>query len=224
MLAIIPARGGSKRLPGKNVKMLNDQPLIAYTIKAALESKYISKVIVSTDCEMIAKVAVKFGAKVPELRPAYLSSDTASSNDVLLFTLSLLKEKYNEDYNSCILLQPTSPLRSSKHIDEAIELFQNKKADAVVSFTHEFHPLVWNKYINFEGIVEEICGIKNQPTYFPNGALYVLSKKVLDISNYYTDKTYAYLMNRKDSIDIDTQDDWDFAEFLIQKTTNNTEL
>lgn len=216
MLAIIPARGGSKRLPGKNIKFLNGKPLIAYTIEAALQSKYITKVVVSTDCDEIAKIAVEYGAIVPELRPGYLATDEASSNDLILYTLDLLEKKFDEKFNECILLQPTSPLRTAIHIDEAIELYKQKKADAVISFTKEFHPLKWNKYLNKDGGLQEISCLDNRPSYFPNGSIYVLSRDVVLSGNYYTRNSYAYLMDRKYSSDIDTQDDWDFISFILK--------
>lgn len=214
MLAIIPARGGSKRLPGKNIKLLNGKPLIAYTIEAALQSKYITKVVVSTDCEEIAKVAVQYGALVPGLRPDFLATDEASSNDVILFTTDLIEKKFNTKVNECVLLQPTSPLRTAKHINEAVELYKQKNADAVISFTKEFHPLKWNKYLNEDGVLQDISCLDNKPSYFPNGSIYVLSKQVVVSGNYYTQLTYAYLMDRSCSCDIDTQEDWDYVEFL----------
>lgn len=213
MIAIIPARGGSKRLPGKNIKWLNGKPLIAYTIEAALKSKYIDKVIVTTDCEKIADVARKFGAFVPGLRPSELSNDIASSNDVVKYVINLEQEKVN----SCVLLQPTSPLRTVKHINEAIELFKEKNADAVISYTKEHHPLFWNKFVNSEGVILEIENLPREVSYYPNGAIYVLSNICIENNNYYSDKTYAYLIERNNSIDIDTQDDWDYVEFLMNK-------
>lgn len=215
MLAIIPARGGSKRLPGKNIKLLKNKPLIAYTIETALKSKYITKVVVSTDCEEIAKIAMQYGAIVPGLRPNYLASDDSSTNEVVIFTINLIEAKYDYKISSCILLQPTSPLRTVEHINESIELFKEKNADSVISFTKEFHPLVWNKYINQDGTLSGITSLENKPSYFPNGSIYILTKEVISKNNYYTENTYAYVMNRKYSCDIDTQDDWDYAEFLI---------
>lgn len=215
MIAIIPARGGSKRLPGKNIKLLNGKPLIAYTIEAAKKCKYINDVVVTTDCPEIAKVAELYGAKVPGLRPDFLSSDTASSNDVVKYIIEKMKEEYNKEVYNCVLLQPTSPLRNEQHISEAIELFTQKEADAVISFTKEHHPLYWNKYINEEGVLEEINSLLPQESFYPNGAVYVLSLNVIENGIYYTDRTYGYIMDRENSIDIDTQEDWNYVEFLI---------
>ncbi|MDM1408181.1 acylneuraminate cytidylyltransferase family protein [Myroides sp. DF42-4-2] len=211
MIAIIPARGGSKRLPGKNIKLLNGKPLIAYTIEAALACKYITKVVVTTDDIEIAKVAEKYGALVPGLRPQELSNDTASSNEVIKYILNSQLEKID----SCVLLQPTSPLRNGKHITEAIELFIKKDADAVISFTKEHHPLHWNKFINENGVIEAIGNLPQRESFYPNGAIYVLSLNVIESNLYYTNKTYAYIMDRMNSVDIDTYDDWMFCNYLF---------
>ena len=132
-LAIIPARGGSKRLPRKNVLDLCGKPLIAYTIEAALKSKYIDKVIVSSDDEEILNISSNFGADIIK-RPIDLANDTATTIDAIKHTIDNF-----ENYDYIVLLQPTSPLRNEKHIDEAIELLEKKKADAVVSVCEMEH-------------------------------------------------------------------------------------
>lgn len=177
MLAIIPARGGSKRLCGKNLKELNGKPLIAYTVEAAKASKYISKIIISTDDIAIADIAVKYGATCPFLRPDFLATDSARTIDVLKYTLKELEQENNLAIEEFVLLQPTSPLRTSHDIDEAIEIFQAKNADSVISFCEEHHPIKWHKYIDadgkFENIFEEkIWNRQNErTTYYPNGAV-----------------------------------------------------
>lgn len=216
MIAIIPARGGSKRLPGKNIKLLNGKPLIAYTIEAALKCKEITKVIVTTDDEEIAKVSEKYGAIVPGLRPKELSSDTASSNDVVKYIVELIEDRDKIVIDTCILLQPTSPLRNKNHIEEALMLFRNKNADTVISFTKESHPLHWNKYMNEDGVLEDI-GLTLKESYYPNGAIYVLSAKSIKTGVYYTDKSYGYIMDKTCSIDIDTQEDWDLLVFYLSR-------
>ncbi|GAQ14821.1 N-Acetylneuraminate cytidylyltransferase [Myroides odoratimimus] len=214
MIAIIPARGGSKRLPGKNIKLLNGKPLIVYTIEAALKCKDITKVIVTTDDKEIAEVSERYGAIVPGLRPSELSNDTASSNDVIKYIVKLIEIENDITIDSCVLLQPTSPFRNENHIEEAISLYKNKGADSVISFTKEHHPLSWNKFINSEGIVEDI-GLASKETFYPNGAIYVLSKKVIENGLYYTEQTYGYIMDRMSSIDIDTKDDWMYCCFIV---------
>ena len=223
MIAIIPARGGSKGLPGKNIKPLNGKPLIAYTIEEALKTKNITRVIVSTDDSEIAEVAKKYGAEIPFMRPKSLADDTAKSIDVYNYTIKRLEEEENSEINEVIILQPTSPLRTSQHIDEAIELYFTKKADSVVSYCQEEHPVFWHKYINEEGKFEDIFEedyLKNRqeirPTYFPNGAIYILKKEMLSKGTYYSDKSYAYIMDSQFSVDIDTETEFNFVQFLMQ--------
>lgn len=223
MLAIIPARGGSKRLCGKNLKELNGKPLIAYTVEAAKASKYISKIIISTDDIAIADIAVKYGATCPFLRPDFLATDSARTIDVLKYTLKELEQENNLAIEEFVLLQPTSPLRTSHDIDEAIEIFQAKNADSVISFCEEHHPIKWHKYIDadgkFENIFEEkIWNRQNErTTYYPNGAIYIFKRGLISTENYYTENSYAYVMNRKKSIDIDTIEDFEYAEYLLTK-------
>ena len=140
MIAPIPARGGSKGLPGKNTMLLVGKPLIAYAIESALNSKYISEVYVSTDSKEIAEIAKKYGAKVPFLRPMYLATDEALAVDTYIFMLDKWQES-GKNVDSLIILQPTSPLRTSANIDEAIELFHSKNGSSVISYTEESHPI-----------------------------------------------------------------------------------
>jgi N-acylneuraminate cytidylyltransferase/CMP-N,N'-diacetyllegionaminic acid synthase len=222
MIALIPARGGSKGLPGKNTKLLAGKPLIAYAIESALNSKYISKVYVSTDSEEIAEIAIKYGAKVPFLRPIYLATDEALAVDTYIFMLDKWKES-GENVDSLIILQPTSPLRSSANIDEAIELFQSKNASSVISYTEENHPISWHKYVNedltFSPIFEEEIVNRQQKrkTYYPNGAIFVFKEDLIREKKYYNENSFAYLMSRNNSVDIDTLEDFEYAEFLITK-------
>lgn len=132
ILAIIPARAGSKGIKDKNIIDLNGKPLIAYSIEAGLKSKYIDKVVVTTDGEEIAREAIKYGAEVPFLRPEYLSSDNAKTIDAVIHCIEEM-EKLGEKYDYVVLLQPTQPLRQSWHIDEAIELILEKNEEALVS-------------------------------------------------------------------------------------------
>jgi N-acylneuraminate cytidylyltransferase/CMP-N,N'-diacetyllegionaminic acid synthase len=221
MIAIIPARGGSKGLPGKNIRNLNGKPLIAYTIEAALKSKYITRVILSTDDLEIANVARQYGAEVPFLRPSHLAADTAKAIDAYKYTYERLEKEENIEISEFVILQPTSPFRTAKYIDEAIDLYFDRKADSVISYCPEHHPIIWHKYITEAGKIESIYEgtIRNRqeekPTYFPNGAIYIFKRKIIEQGLYYTDNSFAYIMNRKDSIDIDSIDDFEYAEFLL---------
>jgi len=226
MIAIIPARGGSKGLPRKNIKLLNNKPLIAYTIIAAKNSKYIDNVFVSTDDEEIAEVSLKYGAKVPFLRPKELATDNALAIDNYIYTIEKLKELYNKEITEIVVLQPTSPLRNTEDINSAIEIFITKKADSVISFSEMTHPPVWAKKVINDGTVrdyfENAAGFKNrqdiEKALMPNGAIYILKYELLKNKyTYYSDKTYPYIMPANRSVDIDLQIDFDFAEFLMNK-------
>lgn len=224
MIAIIPARGGSKGLPGKNIKLLNGKPLIAYTIEAALKSKRISRVIVSTDDEEIARISIQYGAEVPFLRPDFLATDTAMAVDNYIYTIERLSAESGEVIGEFVVLQPTSPLRISEDIDNAIKLFYSKDADSVISYTQEQHPVSWHKYINEDGTFEDILppNINNRQalriSYYPNGAVYVFRFKIIKEHKYYTDKSYAYVMPRERSVDIDYLVDFKYAEFLLSQS------
>ncbi len=221
MIAIIPARGGSKGLPGKNIRLLAGKPLIAYTIEAAIKSKNISRVIVSTDCPEIAEIAVQYGAENPFLRPSYLATDNSLAVDTYLYTIQELEKKEGIGINEIAILLPTAPLRNSDDIDSAIKLFYEKNADSVISYCQEFHPISWHKHVNDEGKLISIFdgNLKNRQeektTYFPNGSIYIFKKSTLQNKVYYTDNSYAYIMDRKSSVDIDNLDDFEYAEFLI---------
>ena len=222
MIAIVPARGGSKGLPGKNIKNLLGKPMIAYTIEEALKSKYITEVIISTDCNEIEKVAIKYGAKSPFLRPEYLASDSAKAIDNYIYTIDRLNKEFAYDIKDFVLLQPTSPLRTVEDIDKSIELFKDKNADSVVSYTEEHHPIEWHKYITedgkFENIFEEKLLNRQEikKSYFPNGAVFVFDYRLIKQGKYYSDNSYAYIMPRNRSVDVDTIEDFKYIEFLMK--------
>ena len=220
MIALIPARKGSKGLPGKNKKILSGKPLIAYTIEAALKAKNVSDVYVTTDDPEIIDISKDYGAKVLEIRPTHLASDTAQAIDTYLYMIKLWEER-GIDHDSFVILQPTSPLRSSNSINEAIDLFENKKADSVISYVKESHPVIWHKYINedftFELIFPESIENRQQHkvSYYPNGAIYVFKKVLILRRKYFSDKSFAYIMPKLESVDIDEISDFRYAEFLL---------
>jgi CMP-N,N'-diacetyllegionaminic acid synthase len=226
MLAIIPARGGSKGLPGKNIKMLCGKPLIVYTIEEAIKSKEISRVIVSTDCPEIADISKQAGAEVPFLRPTHLASDTALAIDTYIYTCDKLKSEFGNSINEFTVLQPTSPLRDHHAIDEAIELFYQNKADSVISVVEADHPVQWYKRIDAAGVLREYLqdtsSLNNRQAlakaYLPNGAIFIFKYDLLhDKRQYYSEKTYPYIMTRESSIDIDNIFDFQLAEYLMLK-------
>lgn len=219
-LAIIPARGGSKRLPRKNILDLCGKPLISWSIEAALKSKYISKVVVSSDDEEILNISSNFGADIIK-RPYELANDTATTFDAIKHTINNL-----EKYDYIVLLQPTSPLRNEKHIDEAIELLEEKQADAIVSVCEMDHSPLWSNTLpkdgNMRGFLrEEILNKRSQDLekyYRLNGAVYICkTDKLLENKSFFLkDNIFAYIMDRKSSIDIDEEIDFLFAERVIE--------
>lgn len=224
IIAIIPARGGSKGLPGKNIRNLNGKPLICHTIDTALKSSVISDVIVSTDDPEIAEIAEIAGARCPFLRPEFLATDNALAIDNYIYTLNRLEAEFGYNIDSFFVLQPTSPLRSSYDIEAAYELFTTKNADSVVSYTENEKPLHWLKLIEEDYSIKSLAsfnGLLNRQdydkTYYPNGSVYIFRKELILKKEYYSDKSYAYIMPKLRSVDIDTIDDFEYAEFLINK-------
>ena len=221
ILAIIPARSGSKGLKDKNIKMTNGKPLIAYTIEAAQNSKIFEDIIISTDSEKYAEIAKKYGGSVPYLRDKKLANDNAKSSDVILDILNKVEKKYD----SFILLQPTSPLRTEKNIIEAYKMYLEKKANSVVSVCEMEHSPLWANSLNEERRMDsflkgiDVNGNRQELEiyYRINGALYIANveyfKKYQDF--YYKD-SYAYIMEKENSIDIDDELDFKIAEYLIK--------
>ena len=223
-LAIIPARGGSKRLPGKNLLPLRDKPLIAWSIAAALDSELFDRVIVSTDDEKIASVARACGAEVPFLRPAELATDLSAPTDAAIDVLNRL----NDDFDSLTWLQPTSPLRSADDIQRAHTIFENRRADAVISVCLCEHSPLWSGTIESDGNMRPFLQNKNlnkvsqqlPPYYRVNGALYIVRTTAFrEQRSFYIqgDRTFSYEMPAAVSIDIDTQFDFDLAKLMLDK-------
>jgi CMP-N-acetylneuraminic acid synthetase len=227
-LAIIPARGGSKRLKNKNILKLNNKPLIAYSIEAALASKYIDEVVVTSDNEAILEIATSYDAKTIK-RPDKLATDSSATIDTILHTLEI----YNS-FDTIIVLQPTSPLRTSNHIDEAIEEFINKKANGVISVCKTEHSPLWsntleknNKMDNF--LSKELLNLRSQdlPEYFRlNGAIYIAKKdKIIEQKTFFIDSNiYAYIMPQEVSIDIDTHLDFLVCETVLKYQLENAKI
>lgn len=226
ILGLIPARGGSKGVPKKNIKLLGEKPLIAYTIEAALESKQFTDVIVSTDDTEIAKVAEQFGAKVPFIRPTQLSTDSAKSIDVVIHALETL-EKSEKKYDAVCLLQPTNPFRKVELIKNCIDKFQDKDFDALVSV--ERVPAEYNPHWQFNedpyGYLKIVTGDKEiisrrqdlPITYKRDGSIYLTKVKVIKkYHSFYGDKL-GFIEVPEGQINIDTMEDWIKAEEFIKK-------
>lgn len=224
-LAVIPARSGSKGLKDKNIKILNGKPLMAYTIQAALATEIFEEVMVSTDSAHYADVACKYGAKVPFLRTEELSGDSISSWDVVKQVLQDYKN-IGKTFDKCVLLQPTSPLRTSDDIINAIRLYQEKNAETVVSICETEHPAQWcftledgNSMVNFSKSPYRNMRRQEFPkTYHENGAIYIVDAKKIIEQNYdiYQNNCFAYIMSREASMDIDNQEDFNKAEYYFK--------
>ncbi len=218
LTAIIPARMGSKEIKHKNIKKFHGKPLIYWTILAALSSKYIDNVLVSTDSEFIASISQAYGAKVPSLRSKKLSGDNSHSIDVV-----------KDMIHSCnldgwvIMLQATSPLRKTKHIDEMCNILVRENYNSIVSVKRTRDIPSWQYNIKNYNLVpmlkkQSLLRQEESQYYTLNGAQYLSSTKQILKDGLINNTTAAYLMSEKDSIDIDNMFDWEIAEFLMSKS------
>lgn len=212
VLAIIPARGGSKGLPGKNIRPLAGKPLIGWTLDSAKKSKYLDEIFVSTDSQEIANVAESFGVKVPELRPAELASDTATSASVVLYTIDYFR-KQGKNFDYIILLEPTSPMRKDDDIDNAIELAcDNPEKAGVVSLgeVHMEHPSIVKK-IGDDGIIQPFSDSKHYTqrqqfakAYFPYGVVYLVKTDYFEkYQLFYGKDSLPYFIDRWQCYEVD---------------------
>jgi CMP-N,N'-diacetyllegionaminic acid synthase len=223
-IAIIPARSGSKGLKDKNIRLLNGQPLIKYSIDAAISANIFDEVMVSTDSNIYAEIAKNCGASVPFLRSKVNSTDKASSWDVVLEVLNYYQQ-YDRNFDTFCLLQPTSPLRKAEDILSAYNIFNKKQAKAVVSVCKVEHSPLWCNVLGENNSLDNFLSADRMKQrqelkqyYRINGAIYIANiKKFLENNNLYMKDCYAYIMNQKRSVDIDTIDDFDYAEYLLQK-------
>lgn len=220
-LAVIPARSGSKGLKDKNIKLMNGIPLMAYSIKAAEEADIFSEIMVSTDSPLYAETARQYGAAVPFLRSGHLSSDQAGSWEVVQEVLWGYR-KAEREFDTVCLLQPTSPLRNRKDIVGGYRLLEERKADAVTAVCEVDHSPVWTMTLPTDGSLKtfrqqctEVPRQRLPKFYRINGALYIrrLAYTQRDIIILEKEE-YAYIMEKEHSIDIDTWDDFRYAEFI----------
>lgn len=228
ILCLIPARGGSKRVPGKNIRMLGGMPLITWTIKAAQESGVVGDIIVSTDEREIAKVAQEYGASVPGLRPLELASDTSSSVDVALHALDQY-EAQHDSVDGLLLLQPTSPFRSASTICRAVAMFEAYRGVRSVVSVKEANPHpAWCVQVEDGNEVKPLFGwdkfsLRSQDLekiYALNGAVYLVSPEKLRTHRRFMtpDSVLLPLSNGIESIDIDTELDWQVAETVLRSS------
>lgn len=222
-IAIIPARGGSKGVLHKNIRLLAGRHLIHYTIHAAQNSRYINHVIVSTDDDKIMDIAIGEGAEVIK-RPAEISGDNAPTIDAILHTINQCGIKGLKP-EIVVLLQPTSPFRTSSDIDAAVDIFLQNECDSVISVVEADHPPSWNMVVEgpyLQPLLDpESLRMRRQDlskTYSPNGAIYIASVETLERTHsFYTPKTKPYIMPAERSLDIDSEFDLLFAEAIIKQ-------
>ena len=224
-IAIIPARSGSKGLPDKNIKELAGLPMMAYTIRAAIDSGKFDEVMVSTDSKMYAEIAMKHGAKVPFLRSEKNSSDVASSWDMVEEVLESYKQ-LGKEFDTFCLLQPTSPLRDSLEIKGAYNLYQDKNATGVVAVCEMEHSPRWcntlDETLSMAGFLNEGDDSQRQKQgifYRINGAIYIVDIVKFYKSHFiYNNGTYAYVMSKEKSVDVDCEMDFVIAEAIMSRS------
>ncbi len=226
LLALVPARGGSKGIPRKNVRPFCGKPLLQWTIDVALASPSVDRVVVSTDDPEIAKLALAGGAEVPFLRPIELASDTASGIATVLHALEQLPE-----VTDVLLLQPTSPLRRIEDVEAAVAMQQQASSSAVVSVTLcSKHPawmfsLSSSQHLQpLSTLSDTACRQQLPSAYALNGAIYLASRAFLERErSFLTSQTLAYVMKAEQSVDIDTLLDWQWGEFLMGQQARKTQ-
>lgn len=224
VVALIPARGGSKGIPRKNIVNLSGKPLISYTIEAAKNSKYINRIIVSTDNEEISQVAKKYGAEVPFLRPFELAKDNTPALPVIQHAIKYLEEIENYKVNIVVVLQPTSPLRSEKYVDEAVEKLLKTRADSVVTVCKVKHHPFWcfaakeERLYTFSEKGITVSRRQDLPEiYALNGAVYAVRRDVLfEQNSVFGRDTRAVVMPNEESVDIDDYFDLFIAEMVLK--------
>lgn len=228
VIAVIPARGGSKRLPNKNILPLQGKPLIAWSIDAAKNSGVFDEIMVTTDSEEIKKVAIEYGASVPFLRDAKLATDTSTSMDAIEDVIAKYGEK-DLHFDDIVLLQPTSPLRIANDIKQAYELYIKHDYNAIVSLTETEHPIAWS--FKFDEKSDEMQKLfaddltRSQDyakSYRLNGAVFISKiENMLQSKTFIPEKNcFGYVMPQERSQDIDSKLDFDFADFLLARTKN----
>ncbi len=225
MLAIIPARKGSKGIKGKNTKIFNGKPLISWTIEVLQKSKKIDDIIVSTDDKKVVDICKEYNIKIPFLRPKRLSADNSMSIDVYKYCINQFNQKSKKQINSFLVALPTSPLRNVQDVNKAIKIFEDSNPDSLISCKKNNHPHEWLLKLNKKNIISKLFYETNKQnnynrqttklTYLPNGSIYIFNyKKLLKNNSFYSKNTLAYIMPEERSVDIDNINDFKYAEFL----------
>lgn len=230
VLALIPARSGSKGIPGKNKKLINNIPLLAYPIIAAKKSKYIDKIIFSSDDQDMCNIALNYGAEAPFTRPLELASDESVRADVILHALNYVKDNFEDNYDILIFLEPTSPLTNEKDIDRALEFFFSHKCESLVSImespTHhpeyavklDPHSKIIKPFLkkSFNDLTMNRQNLK--PVFFFDGSLYISSILTFyEFQEFYHEKTKGIIFDSSKSLEIDEPIDFKLAELILKK-------
>lgn len=223
ILAVIPARGGSKGIPNKNIRPLNNKPLIAYSIEAGKKSQLVDDLITTTDCDKIARIAAEYGSEVL-MRPIELARDETPIVPVVLHVLDVLQER-EKQYEYVVLLQPTSPLRTAQDIDEALKMLLKSDADAVISVQrvqHEHPARLYRiddrRLSPYESQWELLNRQDLPPVYNRNGAVYAIREKILrEQKTFFPPNNKPYIMPKIRSLSIDDEIDFLIAEFLMNR-------
>lgn len=224
-LAVILARSGSKGLKDKNIKLLDGKPLMAYSIEVAKQSELFDTVHVSTDSEEYKRIAEQFGADVPFLRDAELAQDSITLRETVLGVLEQY-ERIGKTFDNVMVLQPTSPLREMEDVIGAYKLFVDKDAKAVISVCECEYPPVWCNTLmqdgNMDSFIDEgnIRPRQELPIYYRvNGAIYLYTTEYIkETDRIYTSSTYAYVMDKNKSVDIDDILDFKIAELYLEES------
>lgn len=226
ILCVILARGGSKGVPGKNIKDLNGKPLIYYTIKSIQEAEIYDRVILSTDSTSIAEVALKYGVEVPFMRPSYLSTDDANALDAVQHALKWV-ETNDKVYDYVQYIFPTAPLRNSKDLLNGFNMIIERSADMVISICKTDHPAQWMNTLPSNNSLKEFIKPEyrqknNQElpaSYRINGSIYIAKWRVFyNKEDWFNQDVIGCIMPRKRSIDIDTELDFLIAECILNNS------
>ena len=230
ILGIIPARGGSKGIPRKNIRLLNGKPLIAYTFETARQASQITRCILTTDDPEIAEIAQEHEIDVPFMRPAHLATDEATTLEVVLHAISAIEEAEQSLYDIIVLLQPTTPLRIVDDITQSLTLIEQTNADSVVSFYQVEHGHPYYMYTLEDGQPQPLMQIPRHitrrqdfpPVYVRNGAIYATRRDILvESRSFYGEQVRAYVMPYKRSINIDSEIDLVMAEQILGHSQGN---
>jgi CMP-N-acetylneuraminic acid synthetase len=226
VMAVITARKGSKRLKNKNLLPLHGMPLVEWTLQAAKQSKAITNAVLSTDCPKMQELALKQGIQAPFLRPEQLANDKATSVSVVRHAIEFYR-RLGREFDYVMLLQPTSPMRSATHIDEAFDKLQQCKGDAMISVCETEHSPIWCGQLganqSMDGFLDSrYLNARSQdlPTFYRlNGAIYIAKTAQLEKQNSFFLKqgVHAYIMSQEDSVDLDTKLDFKLAELLMRE-------